>query len=77
MAGPLSDRIGRRDAIFIGCLFWLVGTAIQVACQNYGMLIAGRIINGICVGITSSQVPVYLVSRLTVLWSEELRSQKL
>ena len=24
------------------------------------MLIAGRIINGICVGITSSQVPVYL-----------------
>lgn len=25
------------------------------------MLVAGRFINGICVGITSSQVPVYLV----------------
>ena len=61
-AGPLSDKIGRRDAIFVGCLFWLVGTAIQVACNGYGMLIGGRIINGICVGITSSQVPVYLVS---------------
>ncbi|MCJ1292662.1 hypothetical protein MMC34_004215 [Xylographa carneopallida] len=59
-AGPLSDKIGRRDAIFVGCLFWLVGTAIQVACNGYGMLIGGRIINGICVGITSSQVPVYL-----------------
>ena len=59
-AGPLSNRIGRRDSIFIGCLFWLLGTAIQVACNGYGMLIAGRIINGICVGITSSQVPVYL-----------------
>ena len=59
-AGPLSDKIGRRDAIFSACLWWLVGTAIQVACNGYGMLIAGRILNGVCVGITSSQVPVYL-----------------
>ncbi|MCJ1236577.1 hypothetical protein MMC14_004558 [Varicellaria rhodocarpa] len=59
-AGPLSDWLGRRDAIFIACLFWLVGTAVQVACNGFEMLIAGRIINGICVGITSSQVPVYL-----------------
>ena len=59
-AGPLSDWVGRRDAIFVACIFWLVGTAVQVACNGYGMLIAGRIINGICVGITSSQVPVYL-----------------
>ena len=59
-AGPLSDRIGRRDSIFTACLFWLTGTAIQVACNGYGMLIGGRLINGICVGITSSQVPVYL-----------------
>lgn len=28
--------------------------------QNVGQLIAGRILNGITVGITSSQVPVYL-----------------
>ncbi|MCJ1359423.1 MAG: hypothetical protein MMC33_009425 [Icmadophila ericetorum] len=60
VAGPLSNYIGRRDAIFVACLFWLTGTAVQVACNGYGMLIAGRIINGICVGITSSQVPVYL-----------------
>lgn len=59
-AGPLSDRIGRRDSIFCACFFWLAGTSVQVACQSYGMLIAGRILNGVCVGITSSQVPVYL-----------------
>lgn len=59
-AGPLSDKIGRRDAIFFACLWWLAGTAVQVACIGYGMLIAGRILNGVCVGITSSQVPVYL-----------------
>ncbi|KAI4275892.1 MAG: hypothetical protein LQ337_002857 [Flavoplaca oasis] len=59
-AGPLSDKIGRRDANSSACLWWLAGTAIQVACNGYGMLIAGRILNGICVGITSSQVPVFL-----------------
>lgn len=59
-AGPLSDRVGRRDAIFCACLFRLTVTAIQVACNGYGMLIGGRLINGVCVGITSSQVPVYL-----------------
>lgn len=42
------------------CLWWLLGTALQVACNGRGMLIAGRVLNGVTVGITSSQVPVYL-----------------
>lgn len=42
------------------CLWWLVGTAVQVATNGVGSLIAGRVLNGVCVGITSSQVPVYL-----------------
>jgi MFS family permease len=42
------------------CLWWLCGTAIQVLTRSIGQLIAGRIINGICVGITDSQVSVYL-----------------
>ncbi|KAK0625090.1 general substrate transporter [Bombardia bombarda] len=60
VAGPISNKIGRRDAILFACIFWLIGTAVQVACQNYGQLIAGRVLNGFTVGITSSQVPVYL-----------------
>ena len=61
MAGPVSNRIGRRDAIAFACFWWLLGTAVQAGCNGVGMLIAGRFLNGICVGITSSQVPVYLV----------------
>ena len=61
MAGPVSNRVGRRDAIAFACFWWLLGTAIQAGCNGVGMLVAGRFINGICVGITSSQVPVYLV----------------
>ncbi|KAJ3528432.1 hypothetical protein NM208_g10203 [Fusarium decemcellulare] len=60
IAGPISDKWGRRDSIMFACLWWLVGTAIQVAVNGFGMLVAGRFLNGVCVGITSSQVPVYL-----------------
>ena len=61
MAGPVSNRIGRRDAIAFACLWWMFGTAVQAGCNGVGMFVAGRFSNGICVGITSSQVPVYLV----------------
>lgn len=37
----------------------MVGCRIQCTSQNIGMLIVGRIVAGICVGITSSTVPVY------------------
>lgn len=60
MAGPISDKIGRRDAIMFACIWWLVGTAVQTSTNGFASLIAGRVLNGVCVGITSSQVPVYL-----------------
>jgi MFS family permease len=60
MAGPISDKFGRRDSIAFACLWWILGTAVQVSTKGTGQLIAGRILNGVCVGITSSQVPVYL-----------------
>lgn len=60
IAGPVSDKIGRRDSIMFGCLWWVVGTAVQAGVDGFGSLMAGRVLNGVCVGITSSQVPVYL-----------------
>ncbi|KAH0270802.1 MFS transporter, partial [Aureobasidium melanogenum] len=60
IAGPFSDWIGRRNSIFYSCFFWIAGTVLQTATNGFGMLVAGRVLNGITVGITSSQVPVYL-----------------
>ena len=37
-----------------------IGSIICAASQNVGMLVAGRFINGLCVGIASAQVPVYI-----------------
>lgn len=60
IAGPISNKYGRRDSIMFACSWWLIGTAVQAATNGVGSLIAGRVLNGVCVGITSSQVPVYL-----------------
>lgn len=55
----LGDYFGRKVAIQIGGVIWIIGSIIQCASQNVGMLVAGRVIAGLCVGITSSLVPVY------------------
>ncbi|KAJ5559029.1 Major facilitator superfamily domain general substrate transporter [Penicillium sp. DV-2018c] len=60
ISGFVSDRLGRKYAIMVGCIFWVIGSVIICASQNMGMLIAGRIINGFSVGIESAQVPVYI-----------------
>lgn len=60
VSGFLSDKLGRKTSIQVGCVIWVIGSIITCAAQNIGMLIVGRFINGISVGICSAQVPVYV-----------------
>ncbi|MCJ1442192.1 MAG: hypothetical protein MMC23_002685 [Stictis urceolatum] len=60
ISGFLSDILGRKLAIVVGGCIWIVGSIISAAAQNLPMLAVGRIINGLCVGICSAQVPVYI-----------------
>ncbi|KAM3077641.1 high affinity glucose transporter [Clarireedia jacksonii] len=55
----LADRFSRRTSIQIASVFWIIGSIIQCASINVGMLCAGRVIAGLCVGIASSICPVY------------------
>ncbi|CAO3673552.1 unnamed protein product [Umbelopsis vinacea] len=59
IAGVLSDRLGRKETILIAAICWIVGSTLMCAAQNLGMLIVGRIINGLAVGGASMVVPVY------------------
>jgi MFS family permease len=59
-AGFIADKWGRRYALMGASIVWVIGAAIQCSTQNVGQLIAGRIISGLSIGITSSQVCVYL-----------------
>lgn len=40
--------------------FRIIGSVLVCASQNIGMLVAGRVINGLSVGFESAQVPVYI-----------------
>lgn len=59
-SGWISDKLGRRMTIQIGAGFWVLGSVIVCASQNIPMLIVGRFVNGVAVGICSAQVPVYI-----------------
>ncbi|KAF2207095.1 hypothetical protein CERZMDRAFT_51861 [Cercospora zeae-maydis SCOH1-5] len=60
VAGFLADKFGRKVALQIACVAFVLGCAIVCSSQNAGQLIAGRTVNGLSIGICSSQVCVYL-----------------
>jgi MFS family permease len=55
----LADSIGRKPTIMLSAWIWVIGSILQCASINRGMLVAGRVISGISVGIASSCVPLY------------------
>ncbi|KIY47175.1 general substrate transporter [Fistulina hepatica ATCC 64428] len=55
----LADKIGRKKTILIASWIWVIGSVLQCAAVNRGMLCTGRVISGISVGISSSVVPIY------------------
>ncbi|KAJ5541870.1 Major facilitator superfamily domain general substrate transporter [Penicillium sp. DV-2018c] len=59
-AGWLADILGRRYALMVASLVWIVGALVQCSAQNVTHLVAGRVVSGLAVGITSSQTCVYL-----------------
>ncbi|KAL5357663.1 putative high-affinity hexose transporter [Aspergillus floccosus] len=55
----LSDPLGRRPVMFIGGILAMLGGALQAGAATIAMLIAGRVIAGLAVGLMSSTIPVY------------------
>ncbi|KAJ5518216.1 General substrate transporter [Penicillium expansum] len=55
-----GNRLGRKNAITLGCVIMVIGGAVQASTYSAGQLIAGRIISGIGNGINTSTVPVYV-----------------
>ncbi|PPQ98671.1 hypothetical protein CVT26_013817 [Gymnopilus dilepis] len=55
----LADKLGRKKTIILSGLFWVIGSILQCASVDRGMLVVGRIISGISVGLASSVVPIY------------------
>ncbi|KAL2015972.1 hypothetical protein VTK56DRAFT_4485 [Thermocarpiscus australiensis] len=57
--GRIGDIIGRRKTIFYGSCIFFVGGALQTFARNMTMMMVGRVLAGLGVGMLSTIVPVY------------------
>ncbi|KAH6674947.1 general substrate transporter [Halenospora varia] len=55
----LADILGRKKTVFVGGCISAFGCALQAGSTTIAMLIAGRFIAGIAVGLLSAIVPMY------------------
>ena len=60
LAGPLSDRLGRRRLILTAGVVFTIGALGSAVAPGVGVLIVARFVLGLAVGCSSLAVPVYL-----------------
>lgn len=54
------DKLGRISALRAVCVIWIVGVIIQITSHSVGQLYAGRLIEGLAIGQTTTIGPTYL-----------------
>ncbi|RCH81887.1 myo-inositol transporter [Rhizopus azygosporus] len=59
-AGVFTDRFGRRILVIISSLVFIAGALIMALARSFPVLLIGRIVVGLGVGIASMIVPVYV-----------------
>ena len=60
LAGPISDRYGRRYPILGAAALFIVGSAIGAAAPEAFVLVIARLIIGLAIGAASGTAPVYV-----------------
>ncbi|KAI5295977.1 hypothetical protein KEM52_006215 [Ascosphaera acerosa] len=58
-AGTMSDIFGRKYTIQLGALIATIGAVLQAGAVELSMLLVGRIISGLAIGVLSMVIPVY------------------
>lgn len=59
LSAPLGDQYGRRRALIGAIGIFVIGAILQVCAHNIALLVAGRTVAGVGVGIVSVLVPLY------------------
>ena len=60
IAGSLSDRFGRRLVILVTALAFVAGALISGLAGSVGVLLIGRLLIGVAIGVASMLTPLYL-----------------
>ncbi|KAL9077932.1 MAG: hypothetical protein Q9157_003139 [Trypethelium eluteriae] len=59
MVGSYADWVGRLKTVQLGCLWGLVGAALQASAQNITWMTCARVIGGIGCGHLNTVVPIW------------------
>ncbi|KAL0090295.1 general substrate transporter [Phycomyces blakesleeanus] len=59
-AGLLSDKMGRKILVIISSVIFIAGALLLALAPSYGVLLLGRLVVGVAVGVASMIVPVYV-----------------
>lgn len=60
LAFPLADSCGRKNTLTVCCVIFAMASMIMASSFTLGMLISGRFVVGIAVGIAAQCIPIYL-----------------
>jgi sugar porter (SP) family MFS transporter len=63
-SGSFADRFGRRFAIHVSAIVFIIGVVVLVYSSSFAQIMAGRLIQGIGVGIITIVVPLYLTETM-------------
>ena len=59
-AGDLADRFGRRPIILVTALIFVLGSLVSAFATNLTVLLGGRLLVGLGIGVSSMLAPLYL-----------------
>jgi MFS transporter, SP family, sugar:H+ symporter len=60
LAGTLADFTGRRPALLLNAVLFLISALITGAAGSAGVFIAGRLLGGLAIGAASVLTPIYI-----------------
>ena len=60
LAGPLSDRVGRRPVLQVAALLFALSAILCAVAGSFVMLVAGRLLGGLGVGAALIIAPMYI-----------------
>jgi len=59
LVGTYADKIGRLKTIQVGCVWAILGGALQASAQNITWMMFARVIGGIGCGHLNTVVPIW------------------
>jgi MFS transporter, SP family, solute carrier family 2 (myo-inositol transporter), member 13 len=60
IAGLTGDKMGRKFAIYLGCVVFVIGAVLQAAAFSLAQMTVGRLVVGFGVGSAAMIIPLYI-----------------